>query len=203
MSARAAGNRPVLCFIFTFSGALGLYFLLTLSLRMPDEGYASKHPLVARLVAVNEWTQDHVFRPYQRLIASASSGTVNLFGYHTTVDEREIRSAQFAVTVTNGCDGIELSLLLAAAIVVFPASARRKMAGLAAGLILIALLNYLRVVSLWLIGVHWRAGFDLVHYNLWPLLLICVVLLFFVSWLKHATSVLTDLTEPADGAAQS
>ena len=175
-------------FILTFGGALALYFLFTLSLQMPGAAYAEKHPVVARMVGWNEAVKSHIFMPYQRMIATSSAATVNLLGYDTTVHDREIRSAQFAVTVTHGCDGIELSLLLAAAIVAFPATCRRKLIGLGLGLGLIALLNYLRVVSLWIVGVHWRAGFDFIHFNLWPLLLICGVLVFFMAWLRPAAS---------------
>jgi exosortase H (IPTLxxWG-CTERM-specific) len=172
-------------FALLFGGLLAGYFLCAMRLEMPGPDYAEKHPLVARLVAVNEAAQRRVFVPYQRMIAAGTSATLNLLGYATTVADREVRSARFAVKVTNGCDGIELSLLLLAAVVAFPSSLRRKLAGLLLGLGLVAALNFLRVVTLWLIGAHWPRGFDFVHFNLWPLLLIVGTLAFYLTWLRR------------------
>ncbi|MEI6467786.1 MAG: hypothetical protein WCQ89_23905, partial [Verrucomicrobiota bacterium] len=85
-----------------------------------------------------------------------------------------------------GCDAIELTLLFAAAVAAVPASLTRKMAGLFAGVIAIAVLNLVRVVSLWVIGTQWRGAFDLAHFTLWPFVLLCVTMLLFARWLEFA-----------------
>jgi len=102
------------------------------------------------------------------------------------VEGRQISSARFAMAITHGCDGLELSLLLAAGLLAYPASVVRKLLGLLGGLGAIALMSFIRVVTLWVVGVHWRAAFDFIHFNLWPAVLIGCTLAFFILRVRRA-----------------
>lgn len=182
-----AANRALIRFVVVFSGAILGYFLLTVSLSTRDPAGLKDRRVVAAIAAVGEWTRNRVLVPYHGAIAQATAGLLSAFGESATASGREIRSERFSVVVTHGCDGIELSLMFGAAVIAFPAAFRRKLAGMLLGLILIALLNLIRVVSLWLVGVHWFTGFDLMHFGLWPVFLIGATLGIFLSWLQWAT----------------
>ncbi|MEI6467744.1 MAG: hypothetical protein WCQ89_23690, partial [Verrucomicrobiota bacterium] len=114
---------------------MALYFLLTLVVEFPDATLAARYPAVGWLLTVNQTVRHALVLPYQHAIAAATAGTVNLLGYGATVDGRDIHSRDFSVTITGGCDAIELTLLFAAAVAAFPASFTRKIAGLFAGVI--------------------------------------------------------------------
>lgn len=192
-----AANRAPIRFLVVFSGAILGYFLLTVSLSTRDPAGLRDRPVVSAIAAVGEWTRNRVLVPYHCAIAQATAEVLSAFGEPATASGREIRSERFSVLVTHGCDGIELSLMFGAAVISFPAALRRKVAGMLLGLILIALLNLIRVVSLWLIGVHWFTGFDLMHFGLWPVILIGATLGIFLAWLQWAAAD----TKP--GAVQS
>lgn len=160
------------------------YFLLTSSIQSRDPAELKARPIVASLARAADATQETLIRPYQRAIATVVAGSLHLFGYEIRQDGRKIESARFSIEITDGCDGIELSLLLAAAILAFPAQAGRKLIGIAAGLAAIAVCNYVRVLSLWLVGTHWRAAFDFAHFSVWPFVFICFTLVVFVAWLR-------------------
>ena len=192
--SREAGRRPENAgrpgeprFVAVFAGLMGIYFLLTLTLEFRDSAQAARHPVVAGLMAVNQAVRCHLIAPYQQTIATATAATVNLLGQRTAAVGREVRGRGFAVEITGGCDGLELTLLLAAAILAFPAGAGRKLIGLAVGGAVIAGMNYVRVVSLWLIGAHWPAAFDVAHFTVWPFLLLGATLAVFVAWLWYAS----------------
>lgn len=175
-------------FISIFAGIISVYFLLTLTLEFQNTDAIARHPVVSRLVTAQHAVRRNVIAPYQQSIAATTAKVVNLLGYKTSVTGTEIRSKEFAVTITYGCDGIELTLLLAAGILAFPSDARRKLIGLAAGIAVIAGLNLVRVVCLWMVGVHWRSGFDIAHFGVWPFLLLCATMIFFVGWLRYAAT---------------
>jgi exosortase/archaeosortase family protein len=48
----------------------------------------------------------------------------------------------------------------------------------------IASLNIVRVVTLWVIGRHWRAAFDTAHFTIWPFLIILFTAGAFLLWLR-------------------
>jgi exosortase H (IPTLxxWG-CTERM-specific) len=183
---RWAEHGPMLRFVAVFGGLLAAYFALSLTLNFKDPGAAAEHPVVARVVAAGEVVRARFISPYQALIATVTGKTLNLLGDRVTVRGNEVRSDRFAVAITGGCDGIELNLLLLAAIVAFPAPFRKKLWGMALGLACLVVANYARVVSLWFIGVHWPAGFDAAHFSVWPLLLICCAMGLFLRWLRYA-----------------
>lgn len=98
-----------------------------------------------------------------------------------------IRSSRFALDVRNGCNGVEAMLLLAAAIIAFPATLRSRLGGLVAGCVAIQILNLVRVTSLVWLGEHHRNLFDFVHVGVWQSIVILAAVSMFVFWsLKFA-----------------
>lgn len=93
-----------------------------------------------------------------------------------------IRSSRFALDVRNGCNGVEAMLLLAAAIVAFPATLRSRLTGLVAGCVAIQILNLVRVTSLVWLGEHHRNLFDFVHVGVWQSIVILAAVSMFVFW---------------------
>jgi hypothetical protein len=61
----------------------------------------------------------------------------------------------FAVSIEAGCNGVEALLVLAAAMLAFPAPWRMKLIGLAIGAVAIQALNIVRVISLYYLG-QWK-----------------------------------------------
>jgi exosortase/archaeosortase family protein len=76
-------------------------------------------------------------------------------------------------------------LLLVAAMLAFPASARQRLVGLAAGVAAVQIANLARVVSLFWLGVHHRAVFELFHAAVWQTALILLSVVLFVLWSRR------------------
>jgi exosortase H (IPTLxxWG-CTERM-specific) len=177
---RRLGGR----FLFTFGVMMLLYFGATLDLQWKGNEGPGARPVAAALVATNQWVRGTLIEPYQRGIAAVAAALLGAIGHEAEARGREIRSSNFAVVITSGCDAIEPSLLLGAAILCSPAASRAKLAGFIVGAAAIASLNIVRVVTLWVIGRHWRAAFDTAHFTIWPFLIILFTAGAFLLWLR-------------------
>jgi exosortase H (IPTLxxWG-CTERM-specific) len=133
------------------------------------------------LVAIKP-SNDHVVVPFTEGIVAVSAALLRALGEPVVKAGTVLRTASFAVDVKNGCNGLEAVIILAAAVVAFPATLRQRLIGLAAGFIVIEVLNLVRVVSLYWLGVHRPAIFELFHAAVWQTALILVAVGLFVSW---------------------
>jgi exosortase H (IPTLxxWG-CTERM-specific) len=133
------------------------------------------------LVAIRP-VNDAVVVPFTAFLVKVSAGILRALGEQVLRDGTVIRSALFAVDVKNGCNGIEATLLLLAAMLAFPASAKARAVGLAAGILAIQGVNLVRIVSLFWLGAHRRDVFDLFHAAVWQTVLILVAVGIFLAW---------------------
>jgi exosortase H (IPTLxxWG-CTERM-specific) len=137
------------------------------------------------LVVAIRPVNDHVVEPFTGLIVRASAGVLRVLGEGAQASGTQISSPAFAVDVKNGCNGVEAMLLLVAAMLAFPATARQRLAGLALGMAAIQIANLIRVVSLFWLGVHHRSLFELFHAAIWQTALILLSVVFFILWSRR------------------
>jgi exosortase H (IPTLxxWG-CTERM-specific) len=131
-------------------------------------------------------------RPYidgfSASLASTSSGLIHLFG-GACVQNGDILSTpnnSFAMQVLDGCNGVNVVILLWAAIIAFPASWKWRLIGLGGGLVAIQVLNLLRLISLFYLGQINYAVFEFAHLYLWETLIIIDAIVVFALWNKRA-----------------
>jgi len=132
---------------------------------------------------------DRGFYAYLCANAWVSSALLNACGQPTHAVGLEIRAGQFGIAVRRGCDAVEPSWFLCAAVLAFPAPWRRKLVGMLAGVALISVLNLARIVSLYFVGRYWPRVFAVAHLELWPAAFIIVTVLFWLGWLYWARGV--------------
>ena len=137
------------------------------------------------LVAIRP-VNDGAVVPFTELLARISTALLVVLGEKAVSLGTVIQSPAFAVDVKNGCNGIEAALLLVAAMLAFPASAKRRAQGIAAGLAVTQGVNVLRIVSLFWLGVHHRAVFELFHAAVWQTALILLGVGIFLAWSRRA-----------------
>jgi exosortase H (IPTLxxWG-CTERM-specific) len=136
---------------------------------------------------------DYVVVPFTEGVTRASAVFLRIIGEKVEVAGTLIRSPRFAIDVKNGCNGIEAMLLLAAAMLAFPASLRSRLIGLAAGSVAIQVLNLFRVSSLFWLGANHRGIFEFFHVAVWQSVVILAAIAMFVLWgRKFAEKPLAD-----------
>ncbi len=91
----------------------------------------------------------------------------------------------FAVEMKDGCNAVNVTLLLWSAVLAFPASWRMKALGMLLGSLIIQALNIVRFVSLFYLGQYSMRWFDFAHAYLWESLLILDTIVIFGLWVSR------------------
>jgi exosortase H (IPTLxxWG-CTERM-specific) len=131
---------------------------------------------------VQEW----LVEPWTSTLARISAGLVTLFDADVIASGKVLRSTSnaFAVSIEAGCNGVEATLVLLAAMLAFPASWGRKVVGLLAGIAAVQGLNVVRVISLFYIGQWNRDVFEWAHLYVWQALIMLDVLIVWLLWVR-------------------
>ncbi len=124
---------------------------------------------------------------YHHLIAKMSGGILGFLGQDTTAAGVSVSSPGFSIRIIRGCDAVEATALFVCAVLAFPAPFLRKVPGIIAGTLLLGILNLVRVVSLFLIGVYYPNIFGFMHIDTWQALFILFAVTFWVLWLLWTT----------------
>src|SRR4051794_15207149 len=96
------------------------------------------------------WAQTWLVIPWTDTVARMSGALMRTFDATITTGGNVIGStaSAFAVAIEAGCNGVEATLVLVAAMLAFPATWRHRLAGIVAGTLTVQLLNIVRVVTL-------------------------------------------------------
>jgi exosortase H (IPTLxxWG-CTERM-specific) len=124
--------------------------------------------------------------PWTGTLAAVSARLVTIFDPTVTASGNVLQSGPggFAVAIEAGCNGVEATLVLAAAILAFPAPWRRKASGLAIGILAVQGLNVIRVISLFYLGQWSYRVFEWAHLYVWQALIMLDVLVVWLIWVR-------------------
>ncbi len=147
---------------------------------------------VSFTVIALQTVNDAVVDPYTSFVARMSGGVLRLLGEDASVQGCMVRSPRFAVTIYNGCNGLITSLIFISGVLAFPARWRAKAVGAIGGLVAIQLINLVRIVSLFYIGVYLPRFFSESHIFVWQSLVILAGVSLWVVWARHASTALED-----------
>lgn len=124
---------------------------------------------------------------YLDMIATVSGFVLGLLGQGVTVSGNQISSAVFSVSIDRGCSAYEPTALFISAVIAFPAFHLKKVPGVIFGVLSMAILNLIRIITLFLIGVHFPKFFHLMHIDVWQGLFVFFAVIFWVVWILWAT----------------
>ena len=125
---------------------------------------------------------------FSRILVRISGWLVMLCGGHASVEDDVLRSAGgFGVAMKDGCNGINVMILLWSAMLAFPASWSSRGLGLLAGSLVLQVLNMIRFISLFYLGQYSMSWFDFAHGYLWESMLILDTMVLFGLWVGHAS----------------
>jgi exosortase H (IPTLxxWG-CTERM-specific) len=124
--------------------------------------------------------------PYTSLVTSWSRAVLKVVHPEIRGMGNVIGDNRFSIRVLNVCNGTDLWILYAAAVIAFPASLLSKAVGLVVGLPLLSLVNLTRVIGLFLTGRYLPALFNTSHLFLWQVALILITAGIFALYLRWA-----------------
>jgi len=142
--------------------------------------------LMALFYTFNIFCPAHVtnrfFSSYQHFNAEVSGSLLTMLGHDITVSGETISSPGFSVNIRHGCDAVEPTALFIFAVLAFPAPFLKKLPGVIAGTVFLAIINIIRIVSLFLIGVYYPKAFHTMHVDVWQAIFILFAIVAWVLW---------------------
>lgn len=159
------GKAPVVRFVLGFLALLAVF-------------YAIYSPV----------SQTEFYKGYLGVLAQISALVLRIGGYTISVTGKLLTcpSPLFSLEIVPGCDGMEALALFVAAVLASPVSLRSRLVFAAIGSIGVFAINILRIVSLFLVGAHFPKRFEVLHWDLWPGLLILVIMSSWMIWARRA-----------------
>lgn len=129
--------------------------------------------------------QQQVVEPFTSMLARISAAIISPFDDSVVAYGKVLRfqDTGFAVSIEAGCNGVEATIVLIAAVVAFPAPWKARLVTIVSGFLAIQILNIARIISLFYLGDWDLTIFSWVHLYLWPALIMLDVLLVFVIYL--------------------
>jgi exosortase H (IPTLxxWG-CTERM-specific) len=133
---------------------------------------------------------DRLVDPYTTFVAHQARVALNLLGESARVDGQVLSSPRFAVQIYNGCNGLEAILVFVAGVLAFPAPWMKRLVGVVLGVLTIQVVNIIRVVSLFYIGIFKPQWFAVSHVFIWQSLIILVGVVLWLVWVQRYAPVL-------------
>jgi exosortase/archaeosortase family protein len=137
-------------------------------------------------VVVGAWAalllNDAAMAGIQRAFAVVTSAVLGLLGGGTIALGTSVLSDQFGISVVTACTGLFATGLYVLAVLVFPATWRARLAGCGVGVCVLFVVNVIRLVSLYYIGVYWPGVLDIAHQVVWQSLVIAIVVAMWLLW---------------------
>lgn len=125
--------------------------------------------------------------PFAAVLAHAAVFVLDTMSIPATLDGAVIDTNGFAVVIAPVCTGIEVTILFCAAVLVYPAALRARLWGILLGILALAALNFVRIVSLLLIGVMFPEHFDTSHLIIWQLVMVMAAIGLWLLWQSWAS----------------
>ena len=160
VALRSLWRKPEARFVLLFLAILGASFTVV-ALRQVDNSLVT---------------------PYTAMIARTSGFVLRLLGEDAVVHGCVVSSSRFSVTIFNGCNGLITSLIFISAVLAFPAKWTAKLIGVVGGLLAIQLINLVRIVSLFYVGVFLPEHFNDAHIYIWQSLVVLAGVVLWVVW---------------------
>jgi exosortase/archaeosortase family protein len=93
---------------------------------------------------------------------------------------------RYSIRIVKTCDGMDVYILFASAILAWPSALRRRFMGAAVGLALLVVANTARICSLYYVGVYAPSSFQFVHIEVWPVLILLLAVSLFLAFIVHS-----------------
>jgi exosortase/archaeosortase family protein len=122
------------------------------------------------------------FHSFMAFTANITGIMLNLTGRGVTVNDLVVTSPQFSFKIVDLCTAIMPMMIFTAAVLAFPSRLKEKSMGLIIGLFGIFIINQIRLVSLFYIGIYVPGIFETAHLLIWQSLMILVAIGLWLIW---------------------
>lgn len=123
---------------------------------------------------------------YTRGVVFITARVLGILSIPCTVHNSILQMPAISLDVKFGCNGLAAVMIYSVAIIAFPATWKKRLAGILAGFVVIQIINILRIAGLAYAGIHFRSLFEYIHIYVAQGLMIAVSLGLFFVYLRYA-----------------
>ncbi|MEW6218763.1 MAG: exosortase H, partial [Thermodesulfobacteriota bacterium] len=153
-------------------------------------GFAWRFVLIgAPLFFLLNWLPRPWVEEINLLTARLTGLSLGLLGLQALVRGVEVSAQGFAVRIITECSAAFVAVLFAAFVAAFPAPWKKRLAGLMLGIPFLFLLNQVRLLLVFLTGVHHPELFDHAHLYFGQVAMFLAVLLAALLWLRYGVAL--------------
>ena len=140
-------------------------------------------------------------RQFTEGLVALAHKSVTICGGHATRQGAVLRSPEgFAVEMRDGCNAVNVMILLCSAVFAFPADWKMKALGILGGAAIIQVVNVFRFITLFYLGQYSMPWFDFAHGYLWESLIVLDTMVVFWYWAMHVLRSTTVSNTPVSNA---
>lgn len=99
---------------------------------------------------------------------------------------KSVTSPGGSITVARGCDAMEPVALFVSAVLASPVTLSARAFAAIVGTLVLLVINLVRIITLFLCAVYWRAAFDIMHLDVWQALFIFLAIFLWAIWAAWA-----------------
>ena len=135
------------------------------------------------------------FTPFQKIVdinglytqgvVATTARLFGILGIPSTHAGSIIQLPSIALDIKFGCNGLEAVMIYSVAVLAFPVSWKKKLIGIAAGFVVIQVVNILRIAGLGYSGIHFPGMFEYIHIYVAQGMMIAVSLGVFFLYLNY------------------
>lgn len=132
----------------------------------------------------------HVVDPFTSFVATVAAWIIvpfddSVFAYGRVIQDSV---SGLSISIESGCNGVEATIVLIAAVVAFSASWQQRLVAIVLGFLAIQVANLARIISLFYL-MQWNQDvFEWVHLYLWPILIMLDVLFVFMVFVRYISA---------------
>jgi len=132
--------------------------------------------------------EQFIQQPISSLFANSSALILNVLGYDSWAEDMNIHCGAAVVSISKGCDAIAPIFLSALAIALFPkVRMLNKVKGIIFVVLVLAILNLVRILSLVFSQLYYPEIFDFLHIEFWQFIFLVSSGALFIHWLIRNT----------------
>lgn len=157
--------------------------------------------LLASILLELDRVDHYVVNPITSAIARASGVLLAALGVPNQTYGTVIRGDDgFSVNILDGCNGMDVAAIVVSAVVAFPSTLVQKGIGVVLGLLGVQIVNLVRIVTLYLIGMRYPALFESFHYYVWQSAVIVLSMAIWLFWAEYLVRRAAPAAQPRHGS---
>jgi exosortase/archaeosortase family protein len=140
---------------------------------------------VLSLFLLTDYVFEDVLAGFRELVASLAAAACAALGLPVAASGPIIRGPGTSLRIVDECTGVDATILVVSAVLVFPCGALAKLGGALLSIAVMMVVNFARILSLIYIGSYHPGWLELAHLYLWPVVVIIAGVATLLLWAER------------------